>query len=82
MLNSGFILKQNYVVLLAESPFVLALGKVTPLQLTKFAGQILDWRKKERNSFSACSQTEQLLYVFVYKNWKNIFAQRLRIDKQ
>lgn len=46
MLNLGFILKQNYVVLLAGAEFVLALRKVTPLPFTRFAGQILDWRKK------------------------------------
>lgn len=40
------------MALLGGAEFVLALGEVTPLPFTRFAGQILDWRKKEGNSFS------------------------------
>ena len=50
MLNVGFILELNYVVL-AGAQFVLALGKVTPLPFTRFTGQILGWRKKRRIPF-------------------------------
>ena len=46
MLKSGFHLKLGNVVLLPGAECVLALGKITPVLFTAFAGQILGWRKK------------------------------------